>query len=270
MSWLFLAVGLALLVSGLGFGLQEEAAPSNLENLVREAKFIFKGTVQKLNATTMQDLKASDTTVTVKVDEVLTAPKGLDKFKGKEITVLLNKPQSVKEEQEVIFFTNTAVYGKSLAVQEVGHLDGKKDMEELKKQLSASQQKVRGRALQKNMDSAKLVVLGKVTEIKQPAQPVRRRPITEHDPNWQEAVIQIDKVDKGQLNAKTVTVLFPGSNDVMWARAPKFKKGDEGAWLLHENQIKGVTVQGYTALDADDYFSKEKWPEIQELMKSSR
>jgi hypothetical protein len=41
--------------------------------------------------------------------------------------------------------------------------------------------------------------------------------ISEHAPDWQEAVIAVQSVLKGASRAKEIVVRFPGSLDVMWA-----------------------------------------------------
>jgi len=59
------------------------------------------------------------------------------------------------------------------------------------------------------------------------------RPITEHDPQWREAEIEVDEVEKGPRKRRVV-VRFPGSDDVRWYRAPKFQPGQEGVFILQK------------------------------------
>jgi hypothetical protein len=67
-------------------------------------------------------------------------------------------------------------------------------------------------------------------------------PVSEHDPKWKEAVISVQAIEKGEPGQKEVVVVFPGSDDIMWSRAPKFRKGDAGTWILHKDQIKDKEV----------------------------
>ena len=62
------------------------------------------------------------------------------------------------------------------------------------------------------------------------------RPISEHDPKWREAVVQIDDVHKGVHKQKQVVVRFPASTDVMWYGAPKFHPGQQGFFTLHKTE----------------------------------
>ena len=99
--------------------------------------------------------------------------------------------------------------------------------------------------------AADLVVLGKVVAVKLPGEsevaaqqaardmvPAALKPVSEHDPKWREAVVEVDQVQKGQHSAKRVNVLFPSSTDVRWYKAPKFTAGQQGFFALHKSKMK--------------------------------
>jgi len=65
-----------------------------------------------------------------------------------------------------------------------------------------------------------------------------RRRITEHDADWQEAVIVVDSMLKGPASAR-VAVRFPASRDIAWHRLPKFTVGQAGTFLLHRDTLSG-------------------------------
>jgi hypothetical protein len=111
----------------------------------------------------------------------------------------------------------------------------------------------------------------------------RRKPITEHDPQWREAEIEVDSVEKGPGKRKVV-VRFPGSDDVRWYKAPKFQPGQEGVFILQKaagepaaragarrgraTAAAAETAAGadtFTALDPDDFQPSERAPEIRAL-----
>jgi hypothetical protein len=88
---------------------------------------------------------------------------------------------------------------------------------------------------------------------------------------WHEAVIDVAAVHKGDGNQKTVTLRFPSSDDVMWHRAPKFKPGQDGIFMLQKSKIKEhaasadsagaiETVEAYTAFSPVD-FQQHSHPE---------
>ena len=104
---------------------------------------------------------------------------------------------------------------------------------------------------------------------------VRGGPVSEHDPRWREAVVEVDDVHKGVHKKKQVVVRFPASTDVMWYGAPKFHPGQQGYFMLHQTEVKKpkqrqtrkgvkaavasdaepeeVTTKAYTALDQMDF-----------------
>src|SRR5262249_56361932 len=93
--------------------------PSSSSPDAQEARFVFKGTVQKLKAATMREITANDRTVVVRVDEVIQAPESLSHYAGQNITVLLAGKKKFKKGQQAVFFTNGGVYGDSIVVQSV-------------------------------------------------------------------------------------------------------------------------------------------------------
>src|SRR5262249_32636289 len=74
----------------------------------------------------------------------------------------------------------------------------------------------------------------------QPAATGGRRRISEHDPLWHEAVIEVASVEKGAHSRRQVVVRFPGSNDVAWRAFPKFTPGQRGVWMLRQEEGGGV------------------------------
>src|SRR5262249_60937879 len=93
--------------------------PSSSSPGPQEARFVFKGTVQKLKAATMREITANDRTVVVRVDEVIQAPESLSHYAGQNITVLLAGKKKFKKGQQAVFYTNGVVYGDSIVVQSV-------------------------------------------------------------------------------------------------------------------------------------------------------
>ena len=55
-----------------------------------QARFVFQGTVQQLNAVTMRSIAATANTITVKVDRVVRGPDVCNDFVGREITIYTN------------------------------------------------------------------------------------------------------------------------------------------------------------------------------------
>src|SRR5262245_63783388 len=103
-----------------------------------------------------------------------------------------------------------------------------------------AQQHVRGR-----FDAADLVVSGRIIAVRLPKGPTSQGhrvaagihgPITEHEPKWREAILQVDEVLKGAPPGRRLVVKFPASSDVMWYGAPQLQAGQEGFLLLASNE----------------------------------
>ncbi len=238
-----------------------------------QAKFVFQGTVKKTRGTTMKAIPASDRTVIVRVDKLIHAADAFSDYAGREITVQLATNESVKANQTFIFFTNGWVVGEGLAVQSVGHRDATPSaVASLAAHPEDPVRSLKTREAVKRASAADLIVSGRVSSVRLPAHEATARAtamasgrtseqISEHAPLWQEAVIDIDEVHKGDHSKKQVVVLFPSSTDVRWHNAPKFQAGQEGVFLLHKDQpaVRAAAVlaptaeaTGYTALHEAD------------------
>jgi hypothetical protein len=119
------------------------------------------------------------------------------------------------------------------------------------------------------VDEADLVVTGRVKAVRAPSEPspapksrslslqaaaapVAQRPqrISEHDPLWREAVVEVTGTEKGGATSKEIVVRFPSSRDVRWYKAPKFEPGQEGMFLLQKSKSAGAAPGPGKALTA--------------------
>ncbi len=246
------------------------AIESTLQDLVRRSTFIFNGTVEKLNATTMSIVKPTDSTAVVRVDQIIRAPANYNTFAGKGITVRLLKPGTVASGQQVVFFTEAWLDGTSIAVKEVGHLEGLRDVSDLGRQVAGTIQNLADQELQDRIARAELVVAGRVSNVSPVDEERQSGPTSFDDPQWMEAVIQVESVEKGQLSDKSVTILFPASDDLRWYTSPKFREGQDGIWILHRTPIEEMKIDAYTALDARDFHPKDQLERIRQLSKGNR
>jgi hypothetical protein len=239
-----------------------------MESLIRQATFIFVGTVVKTSATTMSEVRASESTAVVRVDEILEGPGAPPDLAGQEITVQLASSGSVKAGEKTTFFTKGWLMGESLAVIEVGRAGVTQSTSQGREQIQATRRKAADEALLEEIASAETIVAGTVASVR----PSSIRHIgSEHDPDFYEAEIKVESVEKGKVTGHTVVVLFPNSDDVMWQSAPKFKQGQQGVWLLHRNQTKmpGVKDQ-YTVLMPLDFQDRGELERIRSLRKAAK
>ena len=224
--------------------------------------FVFRGRIKKLKSATMKDLPVDARTVVVTVNQVIEAPPALAEYNGQDITVQLSGRRQVRVGQELIFHTTSWIFGESIAVRSVEEepVVGRRAAV-----LSAAVDPVERRAQRQkrvHFDAADLVVSGKVVAVRLPAGTtqrsralgsratssaasiqVQRGPVSEHDPKWREAVVEVDEVHKGSHRKKQVVVRFPASKDVMWYGAPKFHPGQQGFFMLRKPKTEKPKVK---------------------------
>jgi hypothetical protein len=269
------------------------AGKTNVNGMADEAKFIFKGTVQRLAASALTQVPKTEPTVIVHVDEILQAPPALAKTLGKQITVKLAKGTKPKVGEQVLFYANGWLFGDSVAVESVKQEKPAITKTMLAERVSDPVRNLANRELQNRVADADMVVEGEVSSIHLPQAESfaatrtanSARPVSEHDPKWREAVINVGVVHRGNPGTKQVVVRFPSSNDVQWHRAPKFRTGDRGVWLLHSPKetpapgeavkrtaiataaVPGATV--YTALSPMDFQPANKLDTVAPVIRAA-
>lgn len=237
---LHVVLGLCLCAAALG---QAAGGP---EELTRAAQLVFRGTIQKVEASNLEIVPADSDTAVVRVDEVLKAAPGLGDLTGREITVKLAQPGDATAGEQAVFFTKGWLYGSTLAVVEVGRLHG--DAALLRGQVAAAGRLAADEELAGRLAGAALVVAGRVVDTHPAAVVTEVGEGSEHDPQWWEAVVQVDTVLKGKAAGQRVTFFYPTSQDVVWFEAPKPEVGSDGIWLLYRDQLPDLGLRGYTAL----------------------
>jgi hypothetical protein len=258
------------------------AAPP-LEDLVRQSRFIFRGTVESLNEATLPAVPVNSYTAIVRVNEVVQAPESLRDLTNQRITVQLQETPPAQVGQQALFFTNPWLYGTEIAVQEVG----RQEIEEgasaaarsrVRREVTSMVQSLPDEALKSRLAAAELVIAGRVIDTK-PVGTARIRPATEHDPQWWEAVIAVEDVLKGSVPPPDgaagqagvaaqplVRALFANSMDVTWFQAPKLRPGQEGIWLLHREEPLKPAFAAYGVLDPLDAHPKDQLTRLRRLL----
>jgi hypothetical protein len=220
-----------------------------------EAQFVFRGTVLQRGTATMAEVEVSDDTIVARVDEILHGADIVRDFAGEAITVQLTSGQSVTEGEDYIFHTNGWLFGTSIAVIAVAVEPASDDAAQQMRAAvsSAPAQRAKARAAR-----ADLVVSGEVTQVTQVARPPGT-PISEHEPQWQEAVVRVHHVARGARGRRpgNVTIRFAASRDVRWAHAPKFGVGQEGVWMLGDKSKEGGALRAAAAVPKDQYLVVE-------------
>ena len=258
---------------------------ANQAALVQQSTIIFAGTVTQLAATSFPDVPKSEQTIVVRVDSILKKPPAVSLKKGDNVTVEVKDPGAFQPGLEVTFYTDGWMFGSGVAVKELSHtmrLAGRKPGETVRAEETALrqiQQQISDEELKQRLASADFVVIGRVTDVRNWTAPqlasVPHR-VTEHDPDWHDAVIKIESVLKGPKPKKNkLVVRFPQCNDVAWAHAPKFEKHEEGIFFLKKDEVSGtpvalldgIQVNAYTCLRPDDWLPRTEEARVRSLLK---
>lgn len=245
-------------------------AKSSNEELSQQADFVFEGTVKKVKAAAMSGVPVTDQTVVVTIDHIIRAPEHLGDYQGRNITVQLSGRRKVKIGQEAVFFTNPTTWGEDVAVTSLRQESVKKASTKLRSAAMSEDPVQNGvnRDTKARFDSSDLVIFGRVTGVSLPSgtDAEEEGTLSEHNPLWRDAEIEVQELIKGNNPGKTITVRFPSSEDIKWNNSPKFHVGQEGYIMLHKQEIKaqGATArvakrtQTYTALSPLDVQPPEK------------
>src|ERR1051325_6882388 len=195
--------------------------PTKTNTEAENARFVFKGTVQKLKATTMREISATARTAVVRVDEVIHASEVLSQCAGQDITVVVGGKKKLRKGQQSVFYSNGVLFGDSVTVEAVDHRDVGKTAAALAAADTDPVKSLEQRDLRLRFDSADVVLSGRVVAVRIPSDVVAAfasraaadsavtGPISEHDPDWRIGEIQVEQVHKGTHKSKTAEVRFP-------------------------------------------------------------
>lgn len=207
-----------------------------------DAVFVFKGTIKQPKASNVKQAPASDRTAIVTVNQVIDAPANLAAYEGQDITVELSNARKVRVGQKKIFYATSWLYAETIAVRSLR--EEADASEAMTHHLDATVQRDQ-RETRAHFDDADLVISGRVEAVRLPSVGVTGKKkatardesstrVSEHDPKWREAIIDVEQVHKGSLSKGRVIVRFPSSTDVAWRQAPKFEAGQQGYFVLHK------------------------------------
>jgi hypothetical protein len=218
-------------------GTQAQAA------LAGQSSIIFAGTVSQVAATSFADVPKSAQTIVVRVDAILKKPAAVSLKKGDSVTVEVKDPSAFQPGTQATFYTDGWIFGSGVAVKELGHEIGPASGGTSTAGGANTQAEISDEELRNRLNAADFVVIGRVTDVHRWAASkyTKTTRVTEHDPDWHEAVVEIQSVLKGgQVKGNKIVVRFPGRNDVAWIRSPKFEKNQQGIFCLNKDQITGA------------------------------
>jgi hypothetical protein len=281
-----------------------DISKQELQKWVDDSTLIFKGTIVALDSN-VDSIDASDNPVTVRVDHVESsttqAQKNFGSLVGKELTAIWDPTAKGVIQRKTgfsaVFFVNPLLYEKNIAVTAVGVADNQ-TVKNLPKRLSDAIEQKKQEPLKTALTGADRVVTGIVQEKIRPLPEEKLAKLrslangydlySEHSPRWREAVIHVRSVLKGNRQTakqgeETLLVIFPSTEDLMWANSPKFEQNQSGIWLLHSmtqlseeqakillapEQFHGQPIRAYTALQPEDFQPQKNEKLIRQMLKS--
>src|SRR2546423_13914602 len=187
--------------------------------LVKQSDIIFIGTVTQVGAVAVPEVPASDRTIVVRVDQVLERPPAIALGTGDSVTVETVRAGSLKPGTQATFYTTGWIFGRGVAVREVGHEPGRSPVVVADQEAAVAKARLdlNDADLKAHIDRAAMVVEGRVQQVR-PAElaatPARPRRITGDDPQWQEAIVQVADGLKGAQWGGQGVGAFRGSHDV--------------------------------------------------------
>jgi len=223
-------------------------AANNQAALMRQSSIVFSGTVGQLGAASFAEVPKSAQTVVVRVDAVLKKPAAVSLKKGDSVTVEVKDAAAFQEGTHATFYTEGWIFGSGVAVKELGHEIGPsgevgKTAGTVEKAPAQTPEQFSDQELRDRINNADFVVVGRVTDVHRWNVPKygKANHVTEHDPDWHEAVVEVQSVLKGgKVKGNKVIVRFPQRNDVAWVHTPKFAKNQQGIFCLNRDQATGV------------------------------
>ena len=272
-----LLLGLALLC-----GVSVAAcAQTPTAKLLSASDTVFVGTVVEVGAASFAGVPVSARTLIVAVETVLVKPPSIPLEPGGKVTVAVKDPTAFRRGTRATFFTTGWILGDGVALQEVGHqiapAVGAAGDENARAALSRAQAQLADAELRARVAGADAIVVGRVIAVRpatMAAMGAAPAPISEHDPQWQEAVIAVETTIKGAAAEPEIVTRFPASMDIQWYAVPKLAEGQEGTFILSRDTSSGtplalhggVRVGAYTALEAGDVLPRAAADRVRALL----
>jgi hypothetical protein len=239
----------------------KKTVTAEMKDFVTQSDFIFIGTTLLLNTSNI-DAENPENMAVVRVDKVISGSENLFAFTGKQITVRLKDAGPAQQNENRIFFTRATYFGESLGVDEIGSYDVKR-YPDIDIQVKQADKEIEDSMLTARLKTTEMVVIGKVVSVKKS----QNQPsfISEHNPEWLEAEIEVSSSLKGNKPDKIV-FLFPGSEDELYMNSPKFKVGDNGIFLLRKGNLKLADEKMFSVVTRKDFLKEEQSSRIKSLI----
>jgi hypothetical protein len=234
----------------------------SISDLARSSSLIFSGTVVERGTSSVPTLTPNEKLIVARVDRALRVDPVLGDLRGKLITILPTSPQSLHIGQQAVFFTNSWIHGRGIAVREVQHVDVAQTDE-----VAEAVAKLPEDHLLERLRSAELVVDAEVTNVGSADKIVRDRKAAW----WAPAELKIKRVLRGR-SRKTAVVHFATADWPPWTDALRLQQGQRGVFLLHSRSETATRSEAalepgsLVAIDPADFQPEAQLHQVEKLL----
>lgn len=210
-----------------------------VQTLAERSAIVVRGKVLRTNASEEPLQAASARTLVIKISHMYAGTEIAGDQTGRNATVILSKPGSLKIGTEALFFGNPRFVGKSLTIADEGELISFAQNEKAPSDLERGIRSRQDNPLRERLSIASMVFRGTVESVRPLGGALDRakktvEPPSEHDPEWHVAAVRVTAPLLGIEKGALVTVIFSASDDIMWFNSPKLKPGQDALFITHK------------------------------------
>jgi hypothetical protein len=262
--YLALAVAMACASPALG---------QDIKDLVRRSSLVVEATLVQPAQSATAGVPAAPDVAVARVERVLEKPAAVALAPGQLITIKLKGPDPIPAGARFILYAKGRVYADTIAVEEVGHVPVQPAAaaagdtagpDSTARQVAQARTDLNNEQLKNRIEAAAAVIVGRVKEVRLPAPGQAtmaqggRLPVSEHDPDMREAVVEVQDGIKGAGTGQSVVVRFPASRDMQWNHVPKLQTGQVGTFVLHPENLTGMPTAAVAGAEVPAYTFRQR------------
>ena len=230
------SIGMSIFFSAtvllLSFG-SLEAQETAVEKWAAQSAIVVSGKVLRVNASDDRLVPPSNRVAVISIQRMYAGSEIAGDQTGHTATIILSKPESLKPGEEAVFFGNPRFVGRTLTIADQGEISSR-SLASFNAALQRGLQARHDRPIVDRLNAATSVFRGSVEGV-HPLESNEKNPAesSEHDPEWQVATVRVTKPLRDGEAGQEITILFPGSRDIVWFNSPKLREGQDAIFIAH-------------------------------------
>jgi len=234
-----------------------------------QSAVVLTGTVVRIRASEEPLLPANDSTIVIKVANVLSGRDIVGDQSGRLATVVLAKAGTVKAHSTGTFFGNPRFVGKTITITDVGEIvsppsGGFAAATAFVGAVSIGTQQYHDAPIRARLDIANLVFTGTVESEHAlvDAQSTARQ-AQDSNPEWHVATVRVATSLRGSRSGQVIFVIFSSSRSVGFINKPKLVSGESALIIAHAPSAEEqAELQPFGALTIQDQKGTQQIPEL--------